>query len=265
MKVKLIGGTVAILGLGALLVACATGADKDPNSVSGYTFAIPETQAMWDDDFNNPGMLWVGIGEDNWAAKEGSKGKSCAECHGKAEKSMKGVGAKYPIYDKKTKKPLVMEARINRCRTENMGAKAWKWESDEMMGMTGYVKYQSRGMPIVADSDDKSSPLHSSWQKGKEFFFQRRGQMDMACSNCHEDYAGVKIRANTLTQGQVNGFPTYRLKWQKPGTIHRRYIGCNKMIRATPFKRGSDEYTDLEVYMTWRSRGLPIETPAVRN
>lgn len=268
MHYKLIGGVATVLGLGALLVACGGsggGTAKDPNSRSGYTYATPETQAMWDDDFNNPGMLWTGIGEDNWARVDGKAGKACSTCHGKAEKTMKGVGAKFPIFDKKTKKPLVMEARINRCRTDNMKAKAWKWESDEMMGMTAYVKYQSRGMPLQSTAADSGDPLNPFWKAGKKFFFQRRGLMDMACSNCHVDYAGGKIRANTLTQGQVNGFPTYRLKWQKPGTIHRRFVGCNKMIRAKPYKRGSAEYVNLEVYMTWRSRGLPIETPAVRN
>jgi sulfur-oxidizing protein SoxA len=73
------------------------------------------------------------------------------------------------------------------------------------------------------------------------------------------------IRANLLSQGQSNGFPTYRLKWQKPGSIHRRFRGCNKQVRAQPYAYGSDEYTNLELFLAWKGRGLPVETPAVRN
>ena len=219
---------------------------------------------MQDDDFNNPAMLWAGIGEENWEKVDGKAGKSCASCHGDVSK-MKGAALKYPMFDKKTKAPLVMEERINRCRTDNMKAKAWKWESDDMMGMTIHVKSQSRGMPMVSSANEKSDPLNPFFVKGKAFFNERRGQMGMACANCHDDYAGTKIRANMLTQAQINGFPTYRLKWQKPGTLHRRYAGCNKNVRAQHYGRGSDEYKALEVFMTWRSRGLPIETPAVRN
>ena len=70
---------------------------------------------------------------------------------------------------------------------------------------------------------------------------------------------------NTLSQGQSNGFPVFRLKWQKPGSIHRRFKGCNKQVRAKPFKIGSDVYNNLELYLAWRGNGLTVETPAVRN
>jgi sulfur-oxidizing protein SoxA len=73
------------------------------------------------------------------------------------------------------------------------------------------------------------------------------------------------MRANILSQGQPNGFPTYRLKWQKIGSLHRRFRGCNKQVRATPYDNGSDEYVNLELFLTHRANGLPVETPSVRN
>ena len=260
MKTKIITLVGAITALG-LLAACG-GEDKMSEKKSGYFYAIKATQQMQDDDFNNPGMLWADIGAENWGKADGEAGKSCASCHGDASKSMANVGATYPIFDKKTKKPLVVEERINRCRTDNMKAKAWKWESDEMMGMTMHVRMQARGKPVKVDV---SGPMKPFWEKGKAFFERRRGQMDMACTNCHEDYEGVLIRANLLTAGMPNGFPTYRLKWQKPGSLHRRFAGCNDTIRAKKYGRGSPEYTNLEVYVTWRANGLPVETPSVRN
>ncbi|MCP5372893.1 MAG: sulfur oxidation c-type cytochrome SoxA [Hyphomicrobiales bacterium] len=266
---KKIWGAVAMLGLGGLLVACQPGgpklidkADTTSDTRSGYSYAEPETQAMQDDDFNNPAMLWADIGGDQWTTVDGEAGKSCQSCHGEAAKSMKGVGAKFPIWDAKLKTPKAVEMQINECRTERMKAQPWKWESDQMLGMTMYVKMQSRGMPVNVDV---SGPMKAWLERGKEFYNTRRGLLDMACSHCHVDNAGNMIRANRLSQGQANGFPTYRLKWQKPGSLHRRFKGCNDQVRAEPFKRGSEEYLALETYVMWRASGLPVETPAVRN
>ncbi len=229
---------------------------------SGYTYATIETRAIQDDDFANPAFLWVDQGEELWSTAEGEAGKSCASCHGEDASEMKGVGNTYPKYNEALGKPVNIEQQINICRTENMKAKPYKWESNEMLGMTAFVKNQSIDMPINVDI---SGPMMSFWQKGKDYYNKRRGQLDMSCSNCHIDNAGMMIRANLLSGGMSNGFPTYRLKWQKIGSLHRRFRGCNKNIRATPSKYGSDEYVNLEVYLSHRGNGLPLESPAVRN
>ncbi|MEQ9361271.1 MAG: sulfur oxidation c-type cytochrome SoxA, partial [Rhodospirillales bacterium] len=103
------------------------------------------------------------------------------------------------------------------------------------------------------------------FKKGEEFYNQRRGQLDMACKHCHEDFPGAQLRANVLSEGQGNGFPVYRLKWNGVGSLHRRFRGCNKQVRSSAYGYGSDEYLALELYVMWRGRGLPVETPAVRN
>ena len=229
---------------------------------SGYRYASKSTQGMQDDDFANPAMTWHDIGQDEWSKVDGKEGKACATCHKDAMKSMKGVGARFPIYYKPRKKLINVEERINICRTKNLGAKKWKYDSAKMLGMTIFIKAQSRGVPVKVDISGKAKPF---FEKGKAFYYQRRGQLDMACAHCHEKYYGMKIRMNILSQGQSNGFPTYRLKWQKPGSLHRRFSGCNKQVRAKPFKKGSDEYMNLELYLAWRGQGLPVETPAVRN
>jgi sulfur-oxidizing protein SoxA len=239
-------------------------ADKNnplPEITSGYYFSNAETKALQDDDFDNPAFWWVERGAELWQQAEGKAGKSCASCHDDAEKSMKGVAARYPAYNEKAGKVVNMEQRINMCRTQQMQAKALKWEKDPLLALTAYVKSQSRGMPMNVKIDGKAAPFFA---KGKEAYYQRRGQMDMACSHCHEDNYGKYIRADFLSQGHVNGFPTYRLKWQKLGSLHRRFRGCNKNIRAKPNKPGDDEYVNLELYISWRGAGLPIESPSVR-
>jgi sulfur-oxidizing protein SoxA len=258
----LVAGGVA-LGVAGMGLALAGDVSKymAGDKRSGYTYATPETQEMQDDDFINPAFLWVDRAAELWREADGEAGKSCADCHDDAEESMKGVGARYPVYFEPWGKLMNLEQRINWCRAENMKAEPWKWESDELLGMTAYVKLQSRGMPVAASIDGPAKPF---FEKGKAFYFQRRGQLDMACAHCHEQNAGKMIRANLLSEGMSNGFPTYRLKWQKLGSLHRRLRGCNRQVRATPYKTGSDEYVNLELYLAWRAKGLPVEAPSVR-
>jgi sulfur-oxidizing protein SoxA len=266
---------LAIMGSGvAMIAACTDGkptssADLDPAlkkytsgaKRSGYIFAEPETRAIQDDDFNNPAFFWIDKGKEMWSKAEGDAGKSCASCHGEAEKSMKGVGATYPKFYAPKGKLVNLEQRINICRTEEMKAKDWKYESNELLSMTGFVKMQSRGMPVNVAVDGPAKPF---FEKGKALYYERRGLNDLACKHCHEDHGGNYIRAELLSQGQSNGFPTYRLKWQKFGSLHRRMAGCNEEIRAEPFPLGSDEYVNLELYAAWRGNGLAVETPSVR-
>ncbi|MEE8296267.1 MAG: sulfur oxidation c-type cytochrome SoxA [Hyphomicrobium sp.] len=228
---------------------------------SGYTFATPETRAMQDDDFANPAFLWVQQGEELWSKVDGAAGKSCASCHQDAAKSMKKVGATYPVYEEDIGKLMNVEQRINQCRVERMKAKPWKYESSPLLAMTAYVKNQSRGRPVKPKIKGAAAPF---FEKGKAFYFERRGQLDMACMNCHVQNPGKMIRANRLSQGQSNAFPLYRLKWQKLGSLHRRFRGCNKQVRAKPYPYGADEYVNLELYLAWRGRGLPVEAPGVR-
>ncbi len=255
------GGWMAINANDAQACEECKGKYQVGDKKSGYLYSTPETQAMQDDDFQNQGMLWVERGRALFTQVEGEAGKSCASCHEKPEK-LRGAYPVYPKYDEKTKQLINIEQRINRCRTEQMKAKPWKWESDELLSMTALVGFVSRGMPVNVKVDGPAKPF---FEKGKAFYFQRRGQLDMACKNCHIDNPGKMIRADLLSEGRAGGnFPVYRLKWQKLGSLHRRFRGCNKQVRAKPYKAGSPEYVNLELYVKWRSNGLPVEVPGVR-
>ena len=228
---------------------------------SGWTYRTAETQALQMDDFDNPGMVAVDTGFDLWETAEGSSGKSCADCHGDVD-SMAGLRASLPKWSDEGGGPWTLEDWINWSRGEHQGAEPWKWESQEMLAMTALIGLQSRGMPVSVQTDGDMAPWY---EKGKELYYTRVGQLDMACANCHEDNHGNMIRADHLSQGHINGFPVYRLKWGGLGSIHRRFKGCMENIRAVPYQRGSDEFTALELYVASRGTGLDVETPSVRN
>ena len=226
---------------------------------SGWRFRSGETQALETDDFDNPAFVFVDQGLDLWEEVDGSAGKACASCHEDVE-DFAGLRSQLPrVQDGKL---VAMEDLINNCRAEHMGAEPWKWSGGQMTAMTALIGLQSRGMPVDVKIDGEAAPF---WEKGKELYYTRVGQLDMACSNCHENNYGVMIRADHLSQGQINGFPTYRLKNAKLNSIHARFKGCMKNIRAKPFKEGGDEFKALELYLASRGQGLSVETPSVRN
>ena len=91
------------------------------------------------------------------------------------------------------------------------------------------------------------------------------GRMNVSCASCHEENYGNYIRADHLSQGQINGFPTYRLKNAKLNGVHSRFRGCVRDTRAETYAKGSDEFIALELYVKSRSNGLSVEGPSVRN
>ena len=217
---------------------------------------------MEEDSFVNPGMLTVEEGATEWNKVEGSAGKSCASCHGDGVESMKGVGASYPKWDAASSKPINIELKINDCREKQMGADPFKFDDSRQIALTSFIKNKSLGMPVSVDLSQ--GDMQKWWDMGKDVYYTRFGQLNMSCATCHEVNMGKMIRADHLSQGQINGFPTYRLK-NGMVSVHNRFRGCIRDTRAEIPKAFSDELMALEVYVTWRGTGLSVETPAVRH
>jgi len=228
---------------------------------SGYEFMGAETRAMQDDDAANPAMLWVLDGENLWRRKQATAQKSCAECHGDAQTGMKGVAARYPAFDPARGRPVNLEERINICRSEQQKATPLPFESKELLALTADIPAQSRGMPIESKSDEHLEPF---LRAGREMFNLRQGQLNLSCSQCHDDNWGGKLAGAPIPQGHPNGYPLYRLEWQTLGSLQRRLRGCLVGMRAESYPLGASEYVNLELYLMWRARGMKIETPAVR-
>ena len=255
------------LALAGSLLAGAASVAEEPDlfgresPVSGYHYMGEQVRALQDDAFLNPGLFAVERGAELWSAVEGTAGHSCASCHADAVTSMRGVAARYPAYDRAQGRLVNLELRINEMRTGHMGAAALPMESETLLALAAFVTYQSRGMPMRVDI---SGDARRFWEDGKAFYERRRGQLDLACNQCHDRLAGLRLRGDRISQGHVNGFPFYRLMWRSMGSRHRMFRWCNWAVRAETYELGSPEYLSLELYVAWRGRGLPIEAPAVR-
>lgn len=230
--------------------------------ISGWHYRTEETRALEADSFQNPGMLYVERGEEIWNTVDGAAGKSCASCHGDDGEFLKGLGANYPKWDEANNRPINIELQINACREANMEAQPYKFDAADQKALTTYIKHQSLGMPVEVDLTQ--GEMKSWWDKGEELYYTRTGQLNLSCATCHEDYNGNYIRADHLSQGNVNGFPTYRLKQSSMVSLHNRFRGCIRDTRAEFPAAFSDDLMALEVYVTWRGSGLSVETPAVR-
>ena len=253
----------ALLAIVALLMVLPVSASEiaPDQRRSGYDFMSSDTKAMQDDDTANPAMLSVIDGETLWAAKAGAAGKSCSDCHGDAAVSMKGVAARYPAFDAVSGIPVDLGQRVNLCRKQHQQADPFAPDSREMLALTALIAKQSRGTPISAGDDPR---LASAVAHGRELFMQRQGQLNLACTNCHDDNWDKHLAGSAITQGQPTGYPIYRLEWQAMGSLQRRIRGCLTGVRAQAYDFDAPDMIALELYLMSRARGMPMDAPAVR-
>jgi L-cysteine S-thiosulfotransferase len=188
-------------------------------------------------------------------------GKTYADCF-----PNKGIGVRqnYPYFDEKEGKVVTLELALNRCREAN-GEQPYSYVKDEMASLTAYMAYTSRGKPmdIKIPSDPRAL---EAYENGKRYFYTRRGQLNFSCATCHVQMPGERIRAEVLAPalGIMNAMPIYRSEWSGMGTTSRRLVTCNSQTRAVPLEPQSDEYRDVEYFLSYVANGLPIAGPGAR-
>jgi L-cysteine S-thiosulfotransferase len=206
-----------------------------------YEPFIDDGQAMWEKKFKN--------------------GKSFSSCFADGPV----IAQNYPNWDKKQKMVMTLPLALNQCLTAN-GEKPMKYKKGSINKILSYIAFESRGnkMNVIVPQDDAGAM--AAYESGKEFYFKRRGQLNFSCATCHLQNAGNKLRSDTLSPafGHPTGFPVYRSKWGTVGTLHRRFTGCNKQVRAKPFKAQGEEYRNLEYFLSAMSNGLELNGPSAR-
>lgn len=247
--------------LAALVVATAAAQPITPDARrSGAETMSPQLQAMQRDDLANPAMLAAGDGEQLWNSAP-KDGKSCHDCHGAANTSMKGVALRYPAFDAASGRILSLSARIEQCRSERQTLPPLASEAPQRVALEAHIALQSRGLPLPPLDDAR---LTQAIARGKMLYFQRLGQLDLSCAQCHDDNHGKRLGGSVIPQGHPTGYPLYRLEWQTTGTLARRIRNCLTGIRAQPFAADAPEMTALELYLKQRATGMISDAPGVR-
>jgi L-cysteine S-thiosulfotransferase len=175
-----------------------------------------------------------------------------------------GIRQNYPYFDEKAGEVVTLELALNECRKAN-GEPPVSYLGDDMAALTAYMAFTSRGKPFDIKIPDDPRAL-DAYQNGKRYFYTRRGQLNFSCATCHVQNPGGRLRAEVLAPalGILNAMPIYRSEWGGMGTISRRFVTCNSQVRGVPLEPQSQEYRDLEYYLSFVSNGLPISGPAAR-
>ncbi len=170
----------------------------------------------------------------------------------------------YPYFDAKEATVVTLEMAVNSCLASH-GEPQLAYDSAEMSALVGYMAYESRGQTVDLATPTTSAEL-AAYNRGKQFYQSRRGQLDFACSHCHVQIVGNKLRAETLSAsiGHVTHWPAYRFKWQELGGLHRRFQECNSQVGAEALELQSEAYRDLEYFLTYMANGLQWNGPSTR-
>ena len=214
---------------------------EDTEESPPYDTHIKSGKAMWDKPFAN--------------------GKSYKNCFANDP----AITHKYPHWDKEKSMVMTLPYAINNCLKAN-GEKTLSYKVGKINDILSYIAFESRGKTInvIVPSDEPKAV--EAYNKGKQFWLARRGELNMSCAACHAQNAGLKLRDNILSPalGHTTHFPVYYLRWGVAGTLHRRFAGCNKQVRAKSFKAQGEEYRNLEYFLTAMSNGLKLNGPSSR-
>jgi len=188
-------------------------------------------------------------------------GKTYADCF---ENGGVSIRQNYPYFDEAKGEVITLELALNRCREAN-GEAPLSYVKDDMASLTAYMAFTSRGKPFDIKIPDDPRALQA-YENGKRYFYTRRGQLNFSCASCHVQSPGERLRAETLAPalGILNAMPIYRSEWSGMGTISRRFATCNSQTRAVPLEPQSEEYRDLEYFLSYVSNGLPVAGPGAR-
>lgn len=211
------------------------------------------------DDFP-PYLPIIQDGEEYWS-ETFINGLSYADCFNGNPAQQKN----YPRWDADLGMVVTLAQALNFCRTAN-GESPLEYDSAKLNALMGYMAYESRGQITQVKIPEDDERAIAAYEAGKAFYFRRRGQLNFACYGCHMESAGQHLRTETISPslGQTSGWPTYRSDWGELGSLHRRFKVCNYLVRAKPFAYQSEQYRNLEYFLSHMSNGVPYDGPAFR-
>ena len=207
-----------------------------------YEFSIERGESLWGQALPN--------------------GATYADCFGVP---LEDVRPHFPRYDAERGEIVTLELAINDCRTAN-GAEPWVYGTADIVDVTAYVAYAARGKTVAVDVPADQPGALAAYEAGKRFYYSKRGQLNFACYDCHVTSVGLRVRADKLgpSLGHPTHFPVYRSKLGGMLTLHQRFKGCVRDVRARPFELQSEEYRNLEYFLTYMSNGLKFNGPGAR-
>jgi len=197
----------------------------------------------------------------------GKNGRSCASCHSPQARDWFDLGAaasRYPRFDEKLGRVVGLEERVNNCRERRMASDPLPLGSPAMNQLAGYVKYLGRENAIKIDTGAAGT---AAFERGRASFQRKAGQLNFSCADCHDAAAGKWARGQRLQKlDQTAGeWPKHYIALHDLGLINlrQRIQHCQIVNRTYPLPLHSQEYLDLEYYLTRLANGSSILAPTL--
>lgn len=207
-----------------------------------YEFTIDAGEALWQASFTN--------------------GQTYTDCF---TDPIEDIRPRYPQFDEASGVVVTLELAINNCRSTH-DQPAYAYDNTEITAITAYLAFESRGKQLNIRVPADNPAALDAYETGKQFYYTKRGQLNFSCSDCHGISSGQYVRADRLSTGlgHPTHFPVYRSKTGGMVSLHQRFSGCVRDVRAVPFELQSIEFRNLEYFMAYMSNGFEVNGPASR-
>jgi len=205
-----------------------------------YEFAVEEGEELWRQTF-----------------PEGATYSNCFSVE------TESIRSGFPRFDARRDEVVTLAVAVNDCRVTN-GQEPFAYDGNELTSITAYLAFVARG--TVLQTEVAGDGALAAYEEGKRFYYTKRGQLNFACADCHIASAGQYVRADRLSAslGHTTHFPVYRSKLGNMISLHQRFSGCVRDVRAKPFELQSKEFRNLEYFLSYMSNGLEANGPGAR-
>ena len=199
----------------------------------------------------NAGAATVAAGKALWTRKF-RNGRTLSGCFPNGGRR---VAALYPQFDPRLKRVITLEMAINQCLKAHGEALYDHAEAKTMGAVTAYLRSLSDGQKVAVRVP---AAAEEPFAQGRRLYTSRLGQRNYACASCHVQGAGKRFEDTPLSPaiGQATHWPVIRKG--EPVTLQERFRECLELMGAAPFPAGSEELNNLEYFLTFLSKGLPM-------
>jgi sulfur-oxidizing protein SoxA len=175
----------------------------------------------------------------------------------------RNVVGNFPYFDPARGKVVTFEMALNDCRRANGEDELAYGQRDPMGVLTAYARTLSDGMRIDVRVD--SAAAREKYEAGKALFFRRIGQLNAACAGCHLLNAGKIMRMEIISPalGHAAHWPIFR-GGEELMTFQGRFKRCMEQMRAVPYGYASEEWNNLEYFLSYLSNGIPLRSSVFR-
>jgi len=205
------------------------------NDFPPYEFALDEGRILAEEAFLDGGTLAQCLGEN--------------------------AVQKFPYFNEELGEVLTLGNAVNECRVKHGLAKL-SYQKQDLANLLAYLTFLERGTRRGTPPPASENALQA-YQRGKDYFYTKRGQLNLSCADCHIRAVGQHLREQTLAPllGVVNHYPVYGLRQGAMGSLHQRFVGCVEQVRGEADHLQSQTFKELEYFLAIMADGLPIIGP----